>query len=217
MLRRLREPANGLTHLIGAILSLVGLPVLIYRGIASGQTRVVVAFIVFGLSQIALYTASALYHSVRQSPQGIDRLLRFDCAMVFVLIAGTYTPICLIALHDGWRWSMLAVIWALAVSGIVAKLYWMDAPIWLSTSAYVLMGWVAVVALPALTRALPPDGIVWLFAGGIVYTVGAIVFALDRPSLIPGIFDAHALWHLFVLGGSFCFFWVIIQYVAPLG
>lgn len=216
MLHRLREPANGATHGIGAILSVAALGVLLWLGWRAGSVTLLVSFAVFGVSQLLLYIASTLYHSLRVSEARIRQLLRFDCAMVFVLIAGTYTPVCLVALQGGWRWGLLALIWGLALGGGAMKLRWLHAPVWLSTGFYVLMGWVAVLALPALVQAVPPGGIFWMFAGGIIYTVGAVIFALNRPALVPGVFEAHALWHLFVLAGSGCFFWLMVRYIAPL-
>jgi len=215
-MNRFREPANGLTHLIGAVLSVVALGILLVIGIRGGDMRQTIGFAIFGLSQIGLYTASTLHHSLRLSERNTSRLLRFDCMMVYILIAGTYTPICLGVLHGAWRWGMLGAIWGLALGGIVTMAHWMRAPNWVSTGFYVLMGWMALAILPQLFHALPAVGIVWLFAGGVVYTVGAVIFVLERPILFPGVFEAHALWHLCVLGGSFCFFWVIVRYIAPL-
>ena len=214
---KLREPANGLTHLAGALLSIAALAVLVWVGIGTGNPLALIGLIVFGLSQIALYTASTLHHSVRSSPAVEARLLRFDVMMVFVLIAGTYTPICLIALHGAWRWGLLGVVWALTFGGLLFTTRWMHAPGWLSTGYYVLIGWVGIGAAPVLFRALPRAGVIWLLAGGVVYTVGALIFVLERPRLRPGVFDSHALWHLCVLGGSFCCFWLVVRYVAPLG
>lgn len=216
MTSKLREPANGLTHLAGTLLSVIALIILVWMGIREGEARVLVGFSIFGLSQLALYTASTLHHSLRLSPAKMARLLRFDCMMVFVLIAGTYTPVCLVALHGGWRWGLLSAVWVSAIGGLVSTARWMRAPNWVSTAFYLLMGWSAVIALPALIRAIPPGGMAWMVAGGIIYTVGAVIFVLERPTLIPGIFESHALWHICVLGGSFCFFWLMIRYIAPL-
>ncbi len=210
----MREPVNGLTHLAGVLLSVVALGVLLWLAIAERDARQIVAFTVFGLSQIALYTASTLYHSLPLAPAGIAKLRRIDHMMIFVLIAGTYTPICLVALGGGWGWSLLAVVWGLAAGGLILKTCWMHAPKWLSSGLYLLMGWTALVAAPVLVHRLPAGAIVWLVAGGITYSVGAVIHALKRPNLIPGVFEAHALWHLFVLGGSACFFWMIVRYVA---
>jgi hemolysin III len=213
IITKLREPANGLTHLAGVCLSVVALGVLLWLGIRAGDPRAVIGFTIFGLSQIALFTASTLYHSLRLSPGKIAHLRRIDHMMVFVLIAGTYTPICLVALHGGWRWGLLGTIWGLAAAGLIIKTRWMHAPRWFSTVLYLLMGWVAIVAAPVLFQVLPGGAIGWLLAGGIVYSIGAVIYALKRPNLIRW-FDHHALWHLFVLAGSACFFWVIVAYVA---
>lgn len=213
---RLREADNGLTHLAGAFLS-VGATVLLVRlALGAGTARHVVAFAVFGLSLIGLYTASALYHSLPAAPAVLDRLLRLDCTMVFVLIAGTYTPFCLIALHGGWRWGLLGAVWALALGGSTLKLRWMDAPVWFSTGLYVALGWVALLAAPPLVAALPLEGVAWLIAGGLAYTGGAVIFALERPRLRPGVFGAHALWHLCVIAGSACHVWAVARYLTPL-
>ncbi len=193
---------------------MAALVVLLWLAITARDVRQVVAFTIFGLSQIALYTASTLYHSLPLTPAGIAKLRRIDHMMVFVLIAGTYTPICLVVLGGGWGWGMLAVVWSLAIAGLVLKSRWMHAPKWLSTGIYLLMGWAAVVAAPVLFHRLPSGALFWLLAGGIIYTVGAVIYALKRPNPIPGVFEAHALWHLFVLGGSACFFWMIVRYVA---
>jgi len=216
MARRLREPANGLTHLLGALLSLVALVALVAIGIRSGSATVLVALVIFGLSQVALYTASTLHHSLDLSPAGNARLLRFDCTMVVVLIAGTYTPVCLFALRGIWRWGLLGAIWGLTLLGLVMMARWMDAPRWASTTFYVALGWVGLLATPALFRALPLAGFAWMLAGGAVYTIGAVIFLLERPDPYPAVFGAHALWHCFVLGGSACCFWLIVRYAVPL-
>ena len=212
----MREPANALTHLAGVLLSLVALVALVTIGIRSGDGLVAASLIIYGLSQLGSYTASTLYHALHLPPIASDRLLQVDCVLVFVFIAGSYTPVCLIALHGGWRWGLLAAVWAMALGGLVMKLCWLHAPIWLTTALYVGMGWVALAAIPPLMRALPDGGMGWFFSGGIVYTVGAVIFAFDRPWPRPGVFEAHAVWHLCVLGGSACCFWAIVRYVVPL-
>lgn len=213
---KLREPVNGLTHLAGACLAVVVLVLLVWQGVKIGEVRPIVGFGVFGLSLVALYTASTLYHLLPLSPRGLARLQRLDHMMIFVLIAGTYTPVCLVALRGPWGWSMLALIWALAFGGIALKLRWMHAPVWVSTGLYIGMGWVSLIAAPALFQALSVQGIIWMLSGGIVYSIGAIIFALERPRLIRGVFEAHELWHLFVLGGSACHVWAVVRYVVPL-
>ncbi len=216
MIRRLREPDNGLTHLAGACLAAFAFIVLVGLAVRSGSPRHIVAFAIFGLSLVGLYTASGLYHSLHLGPVGLDRLLRLDCVMVYVLIAGTYTPFCLVAFQGVWRWGLLALIWALAVGGGLLKLRMMNAPIWLSTGIYVAMGWAALLAIPAFVATVPLPGILWVLAGGIVYTVGAVIFALERPRLRPGVFGAHALWHLLVIAGSACHVWAVARYLTVL-
>ena len=212
----LREPANAITHLVGIVLSLGALGALVAIGLGSGDPRALLALIVYGIAQLASYTASTLYHAVRISPAGMERLLRLDCVLVFVFIAGTYTPVCLIGLQHGWRWGLLGLVWGIALGGLVLKLLWLHGPVWMSTALYVAMGWVALAALPAITRALPAASVAWFVAGGIVYTIGALIFLIDRPWPRPGVFEAHAIWHLCVVGGSFCCFLATIGYATLL-
>ena len=216
MKKRLRDPVNGLTHLAGVLLAVVGLGMLLATAASAGRVDQLVAFGIFGLSLIALYLASSLYHLLPLSPAGVARLRRLDHVAIFVLIAGTYTPFCLLALEGGWRWGLLALIWGLALCGVLLKLLWMDAPRWLSVILYLGMGWIAVVAAPALLQAVPAAGMAWVLAGGLVYSAGALVYGFKRPNLIPGTFGFHELWHLFVVAGSACHFWAVLRYVAPL-
>jgi hemolysin III len=214
--RRLREPVSGLTHLLGGLLAFVGLIVLLTRAANEGRVDQLLAFAVFGFSMIALYTASTLYHLLPLSPGGIARLRRVDHTMIFVLIAGTYTPFCLLALDGAWRAGLLGSIWVLALCGSVLKLLWMGAPRWLSVALYLGMGWAALVVAPVLFQAVPIGGMLWVLAGGLVYSGGALVYGLRRPNPLPGVFGFHELWHLFVIAGSACHFWAIVHYIAPL-
>jgi hemolysin III len=214
MKRRLREPVSGLTHLAGVLLALIALIVLLTR--TGGRVDQIVAFGIFGLSLIALYSASALYHLLPVSPAATARLRRLDHMTIFILIAGTYTPVCVLALEGGWRAGLLGLIWTLALCGVALKLLWMEAPRWLSVGVYLAMGWLAVIAASAIFRAIPYGGIAWILGGGLVYSAGALIYALKRPNLVPGVFGFHELWHLFVLAGSACHFWAILHYIAPI-
>jgi hemolysin III len=214
--KRFRDPVNGLTHLAGGLLAVVGLGVLLATAADAGRLDQAVAFGIFGLSLVSLYAASTLYHLLPLSPSGVARLRRLDHMTIFVLIAGTYTPFCLLALDGGWRWGLLGVIWTLALCGVLLKLFWMGAPRWLSVVLYLGMGWVAVIAAPALFRAVPAEGMAWVLAGGLTYTAGALVYGLKRPNPLPGVFGFHEVWHLFVMAGSACHFWAVLRYVAPL-
>ena len=214
MKRRLREPVSGLTHLVGGLLALVALIVLLRQAV--GRVDQLVAFGIFGLSLVALYGASALYHLLPVSEAATAKLRRLDHMTIFILIAGTYTPICVLALDGGWRAGLLGLIWTLALCGVVLKVLWMDAPRWLSVGIYLGMGWLAVIAASAIFRAIPPGGTAWILGGGLVYSAGALIYGLKRPNLVPGIFGFHELWHLFVMAGSACHFWVMLRYIAPI-
>jgi hemolysin III len=214
--KRLREPVNGLTHLAGVLLACVGLLVLLARATSAGRTDQIVAFGIFGLSLVALYSASTLYHLLPLSPTGVARLRRVDHMMIFVLIAGTYTPFCLLALDGAWRVGLLGVIWSLALCGVLLKIFWMGTLRWLSVALYLGMGWVAVIAAPALFLAVPAGGMIWVLGGGLLYTAGALIYALKRPNPAPGTFGFHELWHLFVVAGSACHYWAVLRYLVPL-
>jgi hemolysin III len=214
--KRFREPVNGFTHLAGGLIASVGLIVLLATAARAGRTDQLVAFGIFGFSLIALYTASALYHLLPLSPAGVARLRRVDHISIFLLIAGTYTPFCLLALDGSWRVGLLGLIWGLALCGILLKLLWMEAPRWLSVALYLGMGWVAVIAAPALFRAVPAGGMAWVLVGAVVYSAGALVYGLKRPNPVPGVFGFHELWHLFVMAGSGCHFWAVLGFIAPL-
>lgn len=216
MLFRLREPVNGLTHLVGAILSAWGLLELVGVALEAGSVYHLVSFAIYGVSLILLYSASATYHLLPVSEAGLRILRRVDHMMIFVLIAGTYTPFCLVPLRGPWGWSLLVAIWTLAAAGIIMKLFWLHAPRWLSTAFYVGMGWLVMVAIYPLVQALPAEAVYWVAAGGLCYTVGAVFYALKWPVLKPGVFGFHEIWHLFVMAGSFAHFWAIWRYVSYL-
>jgi hemolysin III len=208
----LREPFSGLSHLGGAALGVVGLVALV--DLSWGKPWHLSGFAIYGASLVLLYLASALYHLLPVSPQWVKRLQVLDHVGIYLLIAGTYTPICLVPLRGAWGWSILGVVWGLALFGIAIEIGWRQAPRWLGLVLYLLMGWLAVIAMGPLTQTLPPAAVAWLVAGGLVYTAGAVVFALERPRLWPGVFGSHDLWHLFVMGGSACHF-VMMLFVVP--
>lgn len=210
----LREPGSALTHLAGVVLSLLGLVVLVWRAALFAGARHIVAFAIFGASLLLLYTASTLYHALRV-PERIIRILRkLDHMMIYVLIAGTYTPICLIALKGAWRWALLGTVWGLAALGMVFKgVSGFRIPRWLSTGLYLAMGWMAVVAIAPLTKSLPLVGVVWLLAGGLLYSVGAVFYALKWPVLTRS-FGFHELFHLFVLAGSIAHYLLMARFLV---
>ena len=207
-----REPFNGFSHLFGAVLSVAGLGLLIRRALNYGSVLYLVAFIIFGISLILLYTASALYHLLLVSEQ-VTKVLRYiDHMMIYILIAGTYTPICLISLRGVQGKILLISIWVLAVAGVIVTGFWLNAPRCLSTLIYAVMGWLIIVTLPQLLTALTVPGFAWLLIGGVFYTIGAIIYGLKRPNLPSGL-GFHEIFHLFIIAGSICHYWVIFNFV----
>jgi hemolysin III len=212
LLRKLKEPFCGISHLFGAALSVAALIILMIA--ADGRILHIVGFAIYGASLIMLYTASGLAHSLKCTPAGSARWERIDYAAIFLLIAGTYTPICLVSLGGPWGWGILIAEWTLAAAGIYIVLSNRGNARHLRTLAYLAMGWLVLIAVPVVVRTLAPAGVAWLLAGGIVYSVGAMFYLSKRPNLFPGKFESHELWHCMVLLGSACHFIVMIAYVA---
>ena len=215
-LARLREPVNALTHAVGVVLGLIGTGVLVVQ--AGDDPWRIFSVLVYGVSLVLLFSASTMLHAARVGAAALRRLRVFDHAAIFVLIAGSYTPIALITLHEAqpWvGWTVFAVAWGLATLGVLFKLVWIGAPRWISTGLYLGMGWMALAALRPLVEALPAAALAWLVAGGVIYSLGAIVYATKKPDPVPGVFGYHELWHLFVLGGSACHFVLMARYVVP--
>ncbi|MDN5345298.1 MAG: hemolysin [Clostridia bacterium] len=210
---RLRESVSGLTHLAGALLSGAGLVALLAVSHGQGFWRES-ALAVFGIALVLLFGASAAYHLLPLSPAGTLALRRADHIMIYVLIAGTYTPLCLIPLWGLWGWSLLGAIWALALAGIIMATLWLNAPRWLSTALYVIMGWLVVIAVVPLLRTFSLGGLAWLLVGGLFYTVGAVIYATRRPDPAPGVFGFHEIWHFFVLAGGLSHFWAVFRFIA---
>jgi hemolysin III len=208
----IKDPFSGMSHAVGAVLSIVGLVVLMIA--AHGRPWQTVSFAIYGVSMIVLYTSSAIYHSLHVGPRATMRLQKMDHINIFVLIAGSYTPICLVALRGGWGWSILGVEYALAALGITLTACFRKPVDWLRVALYIITGWLAIIAIGPLQAALPSAAIWWLLAGGITYSVGTIVYGSQRPCLWPGKFDAHDLWHLFVMGGSACHFILVLCFLA---
>ncbi len=202
------ELANSITHGLGIALSIAGLVVMVVFSATNGDAWHVVSSAIYGSTMILLYTASTLYHSF-QNPN-VKRVLRVvDHSMIYLLIAGTYTPFTLVTLRGGWGWSLFGVIWGLALAGIGFKLFFTGRFPKISTIIYIVMGWLAVIAIKPLMEVLPAGGLFYLFAGGLSYTLGVIFYVWHKMPY------HHAVWHLFVLGGSVLHFFGILFYVIP--
>jgi hemolysin III len=203
------ELLNSITHGAGVLLSIAALVLLIVLSTSHGGASHVVSCTIFGVTLILLYSASTLYHSFRK-PKVKSVLKILDHSCIYLLIAGTYTPFLLVPLRGILGWTMFVVIWLLAVSGIIFKIFFVHRFKIISTIAYVFMGWIIIFAIKPLIDSLPSGGVVWLIAGGLAYSLGVIFYAWKK---LP--FN-HAIWHLFVLAGSICHFFAVIFYVLPL-
>ncbi|MBT9176861.1 MAG: hypothetical protein DDT20_01183 [Firmicutes bacterium] len=209
-----RDWASGVSHAAGAALSVVGLVALVNAALAHGTARHLASFMVFGISLALLYSASAVYHLAAVPEKTKQWLRRIDHMMVFMLIAGTYTPFCLVALwQQGGEW-LLGAVWILGAAGMVFRAVWLKAPRWLYLGAYLAMGWLVVAVAIPLAQSLPRMALVFLGSGGLAYTVGAVFYGLRWPRLVPGVFGFHELWHLFVLAGSALHFWAVYRYLT---
>jgi hemolysin III len=208
---RIREPVNAWSHLIGLVLAAAGTVLLLRLAHTPAQRT---AFAVYGGSLILLYATSTVYHALPLPPHRLRPLRTLDHIAIYFLIAGTYTPVALITLHGPSGWAMLGAAWVIALAGIPFKIWWLDAPIWFSTGIYLAMGYMALLAAAPLAAAVSVGGLLWLVAGGVAYTIGAIIFSRERPNPIPGVFGHHEIWHLLVLVGSGCHFTFMLLHVA---
>lgn len=201
------ERFNSITHLVGTVLAVAGAAVLITTASLNGDPWRIVGFSIYGAMLVALYLASTLYHALRGRAK--DVFQKLDHCSIYLLIAGSYTPFALVSLQGPWGWSLLGVVWSLAALGIAQEIWLARGARVLSLVIYVLMGWLALVAVMPLWKALGPAGFAWLAAGGAFYTLGIGFYANDQR-----LRHAHGIWHLFVLGGSACHFLALLLYVA---
>jgi hemolysin III len=212
MAKGFREPVSGFSHLVGALLAVAALAVLLYVALVNRNVWQIVAFSIFGSSMILLYSASAIYHLVNASVRAIRILRKLDHSMIFVLIAGTYTPICLLLLRGIIGYSMLSVIWCCAIIGIVLKMFFMNVPRWLYTGVYLFMGWLALAVIVPLFKAAGIGAILWLLIGGLFYTVGGVIYAIKKPNIIPNRLGFHEIFHVFTMLGSVSHFIMILKF-----
>lgn len=215
---KLKDPGSAITHFIALLLVVAGaVPLLLKAAGVSGPVHIV-SMTVFVLSMAFLYAASTIYHSLDISESGNRRLRKMDHMMISVLIAGSYTPVCLIALNDTAGFWLCGGVWAAAILGIAVKICWITCPKWFSSVLYISMGWMAVLTLHEIYAALSRPAFIWLLAGGIIYTVGGVIYALKLPlfNARHRNFGSHEVFHLFVMAGSACHFVVMYQYLADM-
>lgn len=211
----IREPGSAITHFIGMLLAIAAsAPMLVKAALDVGATGLL-SMAVFMASMILLYAASTLYHSVNFSGKVLKVFRKIDHMMIFVLIAGSYTPVCLLVLDPAQGHTLLAVIWGIAAAGMLIKALWITCPKWFSSILYISMGWACLSVFGQLLQRLSTPAFCWLLAGGILYTVGGIIYALKLPvfNQLHKNFGSHEIFHLFVMGGSFCHFICMYQYI----
>ncbi len=221
-----KDPISALTHFVGFLMAIIATPILLIHASDLGDSLTsMVSFGIFMMSMILLYGASASYHTFELSDTANKRLKRLDHMSIFVLIAGSYTPVCLIALPGSSGTHLLIAVWTVAAVGLLFKFFWVTCPKWVSSVIYIGMGWLCISVLPTLIRELPVGGFAWLLAGGLLYTIGGVIYALKLsiiPKMIEGIgslegFGNHELFHLFVMGGSFCHYMFAYTSLCHLG
>lgn len=212
----IREPGSAITHFIAMMLAVfAAVPLLVKAGLSAGGQHFA-AMVIFISSMILLYGASAAYHSVNLTGRSLRIFKKIDHMMIFVLIAGSYTPVCLIVLGGQLGYQMLTLVWSIALVGMTVKALWVTCPKWFSSVIYIAMGWVCVFVFGQLWNTLPTAAFLWLLAGGIIYTVGGVIYALKLPifNARHKDFGSHEVFHLFVMGGSICHFIFMYLYVA---
>ena len=207
----LREPFNAASHLIGLVLAAAGTVGLL---LMADRPAEFVAFGVYGATLILLYAASTVYHAAMLPPHRLRPLRTLDHIAIYFLIAGTFTPVALLTLDGRLGWGLLGTVWAIAAAGVPFKIRYLDAPVWLSTAIYLGMGHLALLAVQPIVRTVGVPGMSWLVAGGVAYTIGAVIFTRGRPDPLPARFGYHGLWHVLVLVGSGCHFVFIALHIA---
>ena len=213
LISHIHEPTSALSHGVAALFSCAALSVLVVYAALWATPWHVVGFSIFGASLVLLYSASAFYHSVPPSSSWKHALRKFDHSMIYVLIAGTYTPLGLTILRGAWGWSLLGILWGLAFLGIAIKIGNIRIHPALSIFLYIVMGWLGLIAIVPISKSIVFEGLVWLFLGGVFYTVGTIFFGLDRFFKYRRFFTFHDLFHVFTVAGSTSHFWLMIRYV----
>jgi hemolysin III len=203
---RYRDPFSGFSHLFGALVGLIASGLLIIKACIYGDAWQIASFVIFALTMVLMFGSSAIYHLTQGTDEQILKLKRIDHMAIFAMIAGTYTPICLVPLRESFGWTLLMVVWGLALAGILLKIFWISAPHWLSTIIYLAMGWACVFGLSTIQAMMSEVSFDWLVYGGIAYTLGAVIYATKWPDPWPESFGFHEIWHLFVLAGAFSHF-----------
>ena len=209
---KLREPISALTHLLAGVFSFFGLITLVYFG--WGDLQKIITFSIYGISLILMFTASGTYHMVIARDSIILNLRKLDHSAIYLLIAGTYTPICIYFFSGFWQYGLLILIWSLAIIGIAVKLFVINSPRWITAGVYLVMGWLAIMGVQEILRTMPTAAIIWLVVGGLFYSLGAIIYITKFMDFFPGKFGFHEVWHIFVILGAFSHYYLILRFIA---
>jgi len=210
---KFKDPVSGLTHLWAAVAAAIGLIVLLVLGRGAWQRQA--SLLIYGLSLVLMFASSAAYHLLHSGPRLMRWLRTLDHSAIYLLIAGTYTPICVHFFTGFWREGMLVLIWVLALTGITVKLFILRGPRWLTAGIYLVMGWLAVAAMGEMLRVMPLGALLLLGLGGLFFSLGAVIYIAKRPDFAPGVFGFHELWHIFVILGCLSHYLLIALFVAP--
>lgn len=217
-IKRLKEPGSAITHFIGMMMAAFAAVPLIMKAMSDGRT-VIISCLIFATSMILLYGASTIYHAVDKGERINKILKKLDHAMIFILIAGSYTPICLLVIRGKTGLILLAIVWLAAIVGIVFKMCWVTCPRWLSSAMYIAMGWMCVLAFTPIINNTSLTQLIWLLLGGVIYTVGGIVYAIKTPRVQAfnrqhEFFGTHEIFHVLVMLGSICHFIMIYNFIG---
>ena len=214
---RLKDPASAITHFIGMIAAISAAPFLLEKAVFTGNAKAVIASSLFILSMILLYGASTFYHAIITNDKATLLLKKLDHIMIYFLIAGSYTPVCMLVLPARTGTPLCGVVWCLAFAGLFLTICWVDSPKWLNSTIYIAMGWLCVLAMVPLVQTLPTAAFIWLVAGGVIYTIGGVIYALKLPlfNAKHQYFGSHEIFHVFVMAGSLCHY-VTMFYIATM-
>ncbi|MCL4419854.1 hemolysin III family protein [Patescibacteria group bacterium] len=211
---KMKEPVNTWTHFILFMAAIVGLIFLVF--LSKNSLSKLVTMTIYGISMILLYGASSLYHWVKTTPKNELILKKIDHIAIYLLIAGSYTPVFYYGLEGAWRWAMLSAVWLLAITGMALKIWFIHAPRYVSSAFYVSLGWIALVPFLQLIKNLPMGAIILMAVGGVVYTFGAIIYATKIFDFFPKRFGFHEVFHLFIAAGSIVHYVMILIYIVPM-
>lgn len=215
-MKKIKDPGSAITHFIGMLMAMFSALPLLIKAANNPDTIHLLSLAIFIASMILLYGASTLYHSLNLTERANRVFRKIDHAMIFVLIAGSYTPICLIVLNPSIGYPLLALVWGIAIGGILIKAFWITCPKWFSSVLYIAMGWICILAFTQILNSLPKMAFIWLLTGGIIYTLGGILYAMKLPIFNNKHknFGSHEIFHLFVMGGSACHFVLMYNYLV---